>query len=325
MEYVKLGNTGLDVSKICLGCMSFGDSEKWIHDWVLNEEDSRKIIKKALDLGINFFDTANVYSMGTSEEYLGRALKDYAKREEVVIATKVYNRMHEGPNGEGLSRKAIMHEVEASLKRLETDYIDLLYIHRWDYNTPIEETMRALNDLVRAGKVHYIGASSMYTYQFQKAQQVAEINGWTKFVAMQNHYNLVYREEEREMNPYTKETGVALVPYSPLAAGRLAREWDANSERMKADKVAKMKYDSTEETDRKIIEEVGRVAKKHDATRAQIATAWLWEKGVVAPIVGITKEKYLDDFVGALDVKLDEEDIEALEKHYVPHAIMGHN
>lgn len=305
--------------------MSFGDSEKWIHDWVLNEEDSRKIIKKALDLGINFFDTANVYSMGTSEEYLGRALKDYAKREEVVIATKVYNRMHEGPNGEGLSRKAIMHEVEASLKRLETDYIDLLYIHRWDYNTPIEETMRALNDLVRAGKVHYIGASSMYTYQFQKAQQVAEINGWTKFVAMQNHYNLVYREEEREMNPYTKETGVALVPYSPLAAGRLAREWDANSERMKADKVAKMKYDSTEETDRKIIEEVGRVAKKHDATRAQIATAWLWEKGVVAPIVGITKEKYLDDFVGALDVKLDEEDIEALEKHYVPHAIMGHN
>ena len=325
MEYVKLGNTGLDVSKICLGCMSFGDSEKWIHDWVLNEEDSRKIIKKALDLGINFFDTANVYSIGTSEEYLGRALKDYAKREEVVIATKVHGRMHEGPNGQGLSRKAIMHEVEASLKRLETDYIDLLYIHRWDYDTPIEETMRALNDLVRSGKVHYIGASSMYTYQFQKAQQVAEINGWTKFVAMQNHYNLVYREEEREMNPYTKETGVALVPYSPLAAGRLAREWDTDSERMKTDEVAKMKYDSTEETDRKIIEEVGRVAKKHDATRAQIATAWLWEKGVVAPIVGITKEKYLDDFVGALDVKLDEEDIEALEKHYVPHAIMGHN
>lgn len=325
MEYVKLGNTGLDVSKICLGCMSFGDSEKWIHDWVLNEEDSRKIIKKALDLGINFFDTANVYSIGTSEEYLGRALKDYVKREEVVIATKVHGRMHEGPNGQGLSRKAIMHEVEASLKRLETDYIDLLYIHRWDYDTPIEETMRALNDLVRSGKVHYIGASSMYTYQFQKAQQVAEINGWTKFVAMQNHYNLVYREEEREMNPYTKETGVALVPYSPLAAGRLAREWDTDSERMKTDEVAKMKYDSTEETDRKIIEEVGRVAKKHDATRAQIATAWLWEKGVVAPIVGITKEKYLDDFVGALDVKLDEEDIEALEKHYVPHAIMGHN
>lgn len=325
MEYVKLGNTGLDVSKICLGCMSFGDSEKWIHDWVLNEEDSRKIIKKALDLGINFFDTANVYSLGTSEEYLGRALKDYAKREEVVIATKVHGRMHDGPNGEGLSRKAIMHEVDASLKRLETDYIDLLYIHRWDYDTPIEETMRALNDLVRAGKVHYIGASSMYTYQFQQAQYIAEKNGWTKFVAMQNHYNLVYREEEREMNPFAKETGVALVPYSPLAAGRLAREWDADSERMKTDEVAKRKYDSTEETDRKIIEEVGKIAKKHGATRAQIATAWLWKKGVVAPIVGITKEKYLDDFVGALDVQLDEEDMKSLEKHYIPHSIMGHN
>lgn len=325
MEYVKLGNTGLDVSKICLGCMSFGDSEKWIHDWVLNEEDSRKIIKKALDLGINFFDTANVYSLGTSEEYLGRALKDYAKREEVVIATKVHGRMHDGPNGEGLSRKAIMHEVDASLKRLETDYIDLLYIHRWDYDTPIEETMRALNDLVRAGKVHYIGASSMYTYQFQQAQYIAEKNGWTKFVAMQNHYNLVYREEEREMNPFAKETGVALVPYSPLAAGRLAREWDADSERMKTDEVAKRKYDSTEETDRKIIEEVGKIAEKHGATRAQIATAWLWKKGVVAPIVGITKEKYLDDFVGALDVQLDEEDMKSLEKHYIPHSIMGHN
>ena len=325
MEYVKLGNTGLDVSKICLGCMSFGDSEKWIHDWVLNEEDSRKIIKKALDLGINFFDTANIYSMGTSEEYLGRALKDYAKREEVVIATKIYNRMHEGPNGQGLSRKSIMQEVEASLERLGTDYIDLLYIHRWDYETPIEETMRALNDLVRAGKVHYIGASSMYTYQFQQAQNIAERNGWTKFIAMQNHYNLVYREEEREMNRYAKETGVALVPYSPLAAGRLAREWDAESERMKTDEVAKRKYDSTEEMDRQIIEEVGKVAEKHQATRAQIATAWLWEKGVVAPIVGITKEKYLDDFVGALDIKLDEEDMKALEEHYIPHPIMGHN
>lgn len=325
MDYVKLGNTGLDVSRICLGGMSFGDADAWIHDWVLNEEDSRKIIKKALDLGINFFDTANVYSMGTSEEYLGRALKDYAKREEVVIATKVYNRMHKGPNGQGLSRKTIMHEVDASLKRLGTDYIDLLYIHRWDYDTPIEETMQALNDLVRSGKVHYIGASSMYTYQFQKAQYVAEKNGWTKFVAMQNHYNLIYREEEREMNPFAKETGVALVPYSPLAAGRLARAWDSDSERMKTDAVAKHKYDRTEETDRKIVEAVGKVAEKHNATRAQIATAWLWEKGVVAPIVGITKEKYLDDFVGALEVKLDNEDMVQLEEHYVPHSIVGHN
>lgn len=325
MEYVKLGKTGLDVSKICIGCMSFGDATKWVHDWVLNEEDTRKIIKKSLNLGINFFDTANVYSMGTSEEYLGRALKDYAKREEVVIATKVFNRMHDGPNGQGLSRKHIMHEVDASLKRLGTDYIDLLYIHRWDYETPIEETMRALHDLVVSGKVHYLGASSMYAYQFQKAQNIAEKNGWTKFVAMQNHYNLLYREEEHEMNAYCKETGVALVPYSPLAAGRLAREWDSGSERMKTDFVAQSKYDRTEATDRKITEQVGLVAEKYGVTRAQIALAWLWEKGVVAPIVGVTKEKYLDDFVGALDVKLHAEDLEVLEKYYDPHTIMGHN
>jgi len=324
MQYVKLGNTGLDVSKIALGAMSFGDADQWIHDWVLNEEDSRKIIKKALDLGINFFDTANVYSLGTSEEYLGRALKDFAKREEVVIATKVYNRMHEGPNGQGLSRKAILHEVDASLERLGTEYIDLLYIHRWDYDTPIEETMRVLNDLVRAGKVHYIGASSMYTYQFQQAQHVAEKNGWTKFVAMQNHYNLVYREEEREMNRYAKETGVALVPYSPLAAGRLAREWDSDSKRAETDEIAKMKYDNTEDMDRQVIEAVGKVAKKHGVTRAQIAVSWLWEKGVVAPIVGVTKEKYLDDFAAALDVELDQADMETLEQHYIPHNIVGH-
>jgi len=324
MEYVKLGNTGLDVSKIALGAMSFGDADEWIHDWVLNEEDSRKIIKKSFDIGINFVDTANVYSLGTSEEYLGRALKNFAKREEVVIATKVYNRMHEGPNGQGLSRKAIMHEVDASLERLGTDYIDLLYIHRWDYDTPIEETMRALNDLVRAGKVHYIGASSMYTYQFQQAQHVAEKNGWTKFVAMQNHYNLVYREEEREMNRYAKETGVALVPYSPLAAGRLAREWDSESKRAETDEIAKMKYDNTEDMDRKVIEAVGEVAKKHEVTRAQIAVSWLWENGVVAPIVGVTKEKYLDDFAAAFDVELDQEDMETLEQHYIPHNIVGH-
>jgi len=324
MEYVKLGQTGLDVSKIALGAMSFGDADKWIHDWVLNGEESRKIIKKALDLGINFFDTANVYSLGTSEEYLGRALKDYAKREEVVIATKIYNQMHDGPNGQGLSRKAIMHEVDASLKRLETDYIDLLYIHRWDYDTPIEETMRTLNDLVRAGKVHYIGASSMYAYQFQQAQNAAEKNGWTKFVAMQNHYNLVYREEEREMNRYAKETGVALVSYSPLAAGRLARAWDSDSKRAKTDEIAKTKYDNTEDMDRKVIEAVGEVAQKHDATRAQIAVSWLWKKGVVSPIVGVTKEKYLDDFAAALKVELDQEDMVALEEHYIPHNIMGH-
>jgi Predicted oxidoreductases (related to aryl-alcohol dehydrogenases) len=323
VKYEKLGDTGLDVSKICLGCMSFGDPEIWMHDWLLDENESRKIIKKALNVGINFFDTANIYSLGVSEEFLGRAIKDFAKREEVVIATKVYNRMHEGPNGAGLSRKHIFQEVEASLERLEMDYIDILYIHRWDYDTPIEETMRALNDLVRAGKVLYLGASNMFAWQFQKAQYVAEKNGWTQFSVMQGHYNLVYREEEREMNPYCKDSGVALVPYSPLAAGRLAREWEGDTKRSETDASAKRKYDSTEETDRKIIEEIGRIAKKHNATRAQIAIAWLWEKGVVSPIVGVTKEKYLDDFIEALDVHLDEEDMTALEEHYVPHQLMG--
>lgn len=323
MKYEKLGNTGLDVSKICLGCMSFGDPEIWMHDWLLEEEESRKIIKKALDVGINFFDTANIYSLGVSEEYLGRALKDYAKREEVVIATKVNGRMHEGPNGAGLSRKHILHEVEASLKRLNMDYVDILYIHRWDYDTPIEETMRVLNDLVREGKVLYLGASNMFAWQFQKAQHIAEKNGWTKFSVMQGHYNLVYREEEREMNPYCEDSGVALVPYSPLAAGRLAREWDGNTKRSQTDASAKRKYDSTEETDRKIIEAIGHVAEKHQATRAQIAIAWLWKKGVVAPIVGVTKERYLDDFVEALDVQLDEEDMLTLEKHYIPHQLVG--
>lgn len=325
MEYTKLGNSGLEVSKICLGGMSFGDPDIWMHDWLLNEEESRKIIKKALDLGINFFDTANIYSLGVSEEYIGRAIKDFANRDEVVIATKVEGKMHDGPNGRGLSRKHILSQVNDSLKRLDTDFIDLLYIHHWDYDTPIEETMATLNDLVRSGKVHYIGASSMYTWQFQKAQYVAEKNGWTKFIAMQNHYNLVYREDEREMIPFCKDSGVALVPYSPLAAGRLARDWEADTHRSKSDQSAKRKYDQTAEMDQNIVDQVGKVASKHDASRAQIAIAWLWEKGVHSPIVGITKEKYLDDFVGALDVKLDEEDIEALEKHYVPHAIMGHN
>ncbi|WP_041137960.1 aldo/keto reductase [Beduini massiliensis] len=324
MEYVKLGNTGLDVSKICLGCMSFGDPKKWIHSWVLNEEESRKIIKKALDLGVNFFDTANVYGVGSSEEILGRALKDYAAREKVVIATKVSGKMHEGPNGSGLSRKSILHEVEQSLQRLQTDYIDLLYIHRWDYQTPIEETMCALNDLVRSGKVHYIGASSMYAWQFQKAQYVAEKNGWTKFSVMQGHYNLLYREEEREMNPLCLDMGVALVPYSPLAAGRLTRDWNSESKRAKEDQVAKQKYDTTETQDKRIVQRVAEIAEKHQATRSQIAVAWLWYKGVTAPIVGITKEKYLDDFIGALDINLSKEDIEQLEEFYMPHSIVGH-
>lgn len=324
MEYVKMGNTGLDVSRVCIGGMSFGDPDAWMHNWVLDEEKSRVIIKKALDLGINFFDTANIYGLGASEEILGRALRDYGKRDELVIATKVAGTMHDGPNGKGLSRKHIMQQVNDSLERLETDYIDILYIHKWDYDTPIEETMEALNDLVRSGKVHYLGASSMYTWQFQKAQHIAEKNGWSKFVVMQNHYSLVYREDERELIDYCNETGVALVPYAPLAAGRLARSWAADTKRSKEDKSARKKYDKTEEADRKIVEEVGKVAKKHDATRAQIAMAWLWEKGVIAPIVGVTKEKYLDDFMGAMIVQLDIDDLEDLEKHYTTHEIVGH-
>lgn len=323
MEYTKLGNSGLEVSKICLGGMSFGDPDIWMHDWLLNEEDSRKIIKKALDLGINFFDTANIYSLGVSEEYIGRAIKDFANRDEVVIATKVEGKMHDGPNGRGLSRKHILSQVNDSLKRLGTDFIDLLYIHHWDYDTPIEETMATLNDLVRSGKVHYIGASSMYTWQFQKAQYVAEKNGWTKFIAMQNHYNLVYREDERELIPFCKDSGVALVPYSPLAAGRLARDWEADTHRSKSDRSAKRKYDQTAAMDKKIVDQVGIIANKHQASRAQIAIAWLWEKGVHSPIVGITKEKYLDDFMGAFDIQLDKEDLKNLEKHYIPHEING--
>lgn len=325
MEYVKLGKTGLDVSRICLGGMSFGDSKKWIHSWVLNETETRAIIKKALDLGINFFDTANVYSLGTSEEYMGRALRDYANRDDIVIASKVSGAMRKGPNSYGLSRKAILSEVEASLKRLGVDYLDILYIHRWDYGTPIEETMEVLNDLVRAGKVHYLGASSMYAWQFQKAQYTAEKHGWTKFSVMQGHYNLLYREEEREMNPLCADMGVALVPYSPLAAGRLTRDWTSDSKRFQEDQVAKRKYDATEEEDRRIVERVAEVADKRKVTRAQIAIAWLWAKGVCAPIVGVTKEKYLDDFSAALDVHLTKEEIAYLEECYVPHAIVGHD
>jgi len=324
MEYTKLGKTGVDVSRICLGCMSFGDPEKWIHKWVLGEEEARKIIQKALDLGINFFDTADVYGLGASETIVGNVLKDCADREEIVLATKVQGQMRNRPNGGGLSRKEIIYEVDESLKRLKTDYIDLLYIHRWDYGTPIEETMCVLNDLVRSGKVHYLGASSMWTYQFQQAQHIAEINGWTKFSVMQGHYNLLYREEEREMNRYCAQTGVALVPYSPLASGRLTRDWESDSLRYQSDAVARNKYDSTMEADRKIVERVGEIAQKYEAGRAQVAMAWLWKKGVCAPIIGVTKEAYLDDFAGALQLKLNDEDVAYLEEQYVPHAVMGH-
>jgi aryl-alcohol dehydrogenase-like predicted oxidoreductase len=326
MEYVKLGNTGLDVSRFCLGCMSFGEAEKWIHQWVLDEEQSRSIIKKALDLGINFFDTANVYSMGTSEEFLGRALKDYAKRDEIVIATKLHGRMHEGPNGAGLSRKAIMSEIDKSLKRLGTDYVDLYIIHRWDYNTPIEETMEALHDVVKAGKARYIGASAMYAWQFQKALHVAEKNGWTRFVSMQNHYNLIYREEEREMLPLCKEEKIGVTPYSPLASGRLTRDWSETTHRSETDQVLKSKYDATADADRLVVERVAAIAEKHGVPRIHIALAWLLQKEpVTAPIIGATKISHLEGAVGALSVKLLPEEVAFLEEPYVPHPIVGHN
>lgn len=326
MEYVKLGNTGLDVSKFCLGCMGFGDAEKWIHQWVLNEEKSRSIIKKSLELGINFFDTANVYSKGSSEEFLGRALKNYANRDEVVIATKVHQRMHEGPNGEGLSRKAIMSEIDKSLKRLGTDYVDLYITHRWDYNTPIEETMEALHDVVKAGKARYIGASAMYAWQFQKALYVAEKNGWTKFVSMQNHLNLLYREEEREMLPLCKEERIGVTPYSPLASGRLTRDWSETTKRSETDQIQKSKYDATADADRLVVERVAALAEKRGVPRIHIALAWLLQKEpVTAPIIGATKISHLEGAVGALSVKLMPEEVAFLEEPYVPHSIVGHN
>ncbi|MBD8847273.1 aldo/keto reductase [Priestia megaterium] len=326
MEYVKLGNTGLDVSKFCLGSMSFGEAEKWIHQWVLNEEQSRSIVKKAIELGINFFDTANVYSMGTSEEFLGRALKDYANRDEVVIATKVHQRMHEGPNGAGLSRKAIMSEIDKSLKRLGTDYVDLYIIHRWDYNTPIEETMEALHDVVKAGKARYIGASAMYAWQFQKALHVAEKNGWTRFVSMQNHLNLIYREEEREMLPLCREEKIGVTPYSPLASGRLVRDWSETTLRSETDQAQKSKYDATADADRLVVERVAAIAEKRGVPRIYIALAWLLQKEpVTSPIIGATKISHLEDAIGSLSIKLTPEEIASLEEPYVPHPIVGHN
>lgn len=323
MEYVKLGRTGLDVSKLALGCMSYGAPVSEQFCWVLEEPEARKVIKHAVNQGINFFDTANCYSNGVSEEILGRAVKDFMHREDVVISTKVFVEMRNRPNGGGLSRKEIMYEVEQSLRRLGLDYVDILYIHRWDYNTPIEETMRALNDLVTDGKVRYLGASAMYAWQFQKAQYTAERHGWVPFVAMQNHYNLLYREEEREMIPLCKDMGVGLTPYSPLAAGRLSRDWTATTTRAELDKFAKGKYDITKDTDKIIVDRVGELAERYGTTRTGIALAWQWHKGVVAPIIGPTKEKYIDDAVAAIDVKLSDEDVAYLEEPYVPHKVMG--
>ncbi|MEP7357751.1 MAG: aldo/keto reductase [Anaerolineales bacterium] len=326
MEYVKLGNTGLDVSRLCLGCMGFGDAQRWFHKWVLDEETSRPIIKKALELGINFFDTANVYSIGKSEEILGRALKDFANRDEVVIATKVHGKIREGPNGGGLSRKAILSEIDQSLLRLETDYVDLYQIHRWDYETPIEETLEALHDVVKAGKARYIGASAMFAWQFQKALHTAEQHGWTRFVSMQDHLNLIYREEEREMLPLCRAEKIGVIPYSPLASGRLTRGGSAEQTlRSETDQVAKSKYDATAAADQLIVERVAEIAEKHGAPRVHIALAWLLQKQpVTAPIIGATRLAHLEDAAGALAVKLASEEVAYLEEPYVPHRIVGH-
>jgi aryl-alcohol dehydrogenase-like predicted oxidoreductase len=322
MQYVKLGSTGLDVSRICLGCMTYGLPDRGTHEWTLDEEASRPLFRQALEAGINFFDTANVYSDGTSEEITGRALRDFARRDEIVLATKVHGRTHPGPNGAGLSRKAIMSEIDLSLARLGTDYVDLYQIHRADPHTPVEETMEALHDLVKAGKVRYIGASSMYAWQFAKHQHIAERHGWTKFVSMQNHYNLLYREEEREMLPLCADQGVGVLPWSPLARGRLTRDWDVTTERSRTDEYGKRLY---QPGDREIVDAVARIAAERDIPRARIALAWLLRQSTVtAPIIGATKVGHVDDAVAALDVELSEKEIEQLEEPYTPHAISGH-
>lgn len=324
MNYIKLGNTGLDVSRICLGCMSYGVPERGTHPWVLDEEHSRPFIQGALERGINFFDTANVYSDGTSEEIVGKALKDFARRDEIVIATKVNGRMHSGPNGAGLSRKAIFAEIDHSLRRLGTDYVDLYQIHRWDYHTPIEETLEALNDVVKAGKARYIGASSMYAWQFLKALHVSDQHGWARFVSMQNYLNLLYREEEREMLPLCQEERIGVIPWSPLARGRLTRDWDENTSRSQTDEFGRSLYALTESTDKHIVERVADLAKTRGVPRAQIALAWVLQNNVVtAPIIGATKMNHLDDAVQALAIHLTPDEIQFLQEPYVPHPVLG--
>ncbi|MEU6462780.1 aldo/keto reductase [Streptomyces sp. NPDC046976] len=322
MQYVKLGSTGLDVSRVCLGCMTYGVPERGNHEWTLDEEAARPLIRQALEAGITFFDTANVYSDGTSEEIVGRALKDFAHRDDIVLATKVHGRMRPGPNGAGLSRKAIMTEIDHSLRRLGTDYVDLYQIHRYDHATAIEETMEALHDVVKAGKARYIGASSMYAWEFSKAQYTAERHGWTKFVSMQDHYNLLYREEEREMLPLCVDQGVGVLPWSPLARGRLTRDWGTVTERSEHDVFGGKLY---QEGDRAIVEAVTRIAGERGVSRAQVALAWLLHQSpVTAPIVGAGKPRHLEDAVAAVELTLSDKEIEELERPYTPRAISGH-
>jgi 1-deoxyxylulose-5-phosphate synthase len=322
MRYVKLGSTGLEVSALTLGCMSWGDPSRGGHPWVLDEDAGRGIIKHALEAGITFFDTANVYSAGSSEEITGRALRDFARREEVVIATKVHGRMRPGPNGAGLSRKAILAEIDASLTRLGTEYVDLYQIHRWDDDTPVEETLEALDDVVRAGKARYIGASSMFAWQFAKALYTSDLNGWARFVSMQNHYNLIYREEEREMLPLCQDQGIGVLPWSPLARGRLTRDWDTSTVRAETDQFGSSLY---REEDRVVVDAVAQVAAARGVPRAQVALAWLSQQpAVTSPIIGVTKPEHLTDAVASLDLELTADELDALSAPYQPHGIAGH-
>lgn len=326
MEFVKLGTTGLDVSRLCLGCMTYGEASKGSHPWTLPEEVSRPLIRKAIELGINFFDTANMYSGGTSEEFLGRALREFARRDEVVVATKVYFPIRKNvPNAAGLSRKAIMAGIDASLTRLGMDHVDLYQIHRWDDATPIEETLEALHDVVKAGKARYIGASSMHAWQFCKALYISRLHGWTRFVSMQNHYNLMYREEEREMMPLCADEGIGVIPWSPLARGKLTRATgDEATERARTDQYSHTLYDATLDADRRVVDAVAQLAAARRLPRAQVALAWLLHKpGITAPIVGASKPGHLDDAVAALSVTLSADEIAALEAPYVPHPIAG--
>ena len=318
MQYIRLGNSDLTVSRLCLGCMSFGDPASKMHAWTLDPERSEAIIRHALGLGINFFDTANTYSAGTSEEYLGRALKKNVARDKVIIASKVY--FNEGH----LKKEAIAREIEGTLRLLGTDYLDLYIIHRFDASTPIEETMEALDRLVRAGKVRALGASAMYGYQFYNMQLAARDNGLTPFISMQNHYNPLYREDERELIPICRQMNVALTPYSPLAAGRCARpDWAADTMRSHTDRVAHGKYDGTEATDRKIAASIAEIAEKYGASMTQVTLAWHFKEGIVSPVIGATKEKYLDDAAAAFDLQLTDEDVAAIDAHYLPHVVMG--
>lgn len=324
MEYVRLGRTGLKVSRLCLGCMTFGEPTRGTHPWSLDEAQSRPLLRKAIEAGINFFDTANVYSDGTSEEFVGRAIRDFSRRDEVVIATKVNGRMRVDANGAGLSRKAIFAEIDHSLRRLGTDYVDLYQIHRWDYQTPIEETLEALHDVVKAGKARYIGASSMFAYQFAKCLALAERNGWTRFVSMQNHYNLLYREEEREMLRLCTEEGIGVLPWSPLARGRLTRDFDASTQRMESDEYGKRLHRHLGDADRKVVEAVAAVAAARGVPRAQVALSWVTHKSpVTAPIVGTSTLSQLQDAIASLALRLTPHELEQLESPYVPHDVIG--